>query len=130
VAAPSPASAIDLPTNAAQSKDAARLLRRKQAKKAAQPAQSTSNAGPEDFQVNPQPATSFSSQPQYFATDEQKEVKLHHRKVAFGVMSLEGCSQSTAAAAVGSKRRQAKVDILLEEVMAELEGELDGELDD
>lgn len=40
-------------------------------------------------------------------------------------MYLEGGSLSAAKAALGSKRRQAKVGVLLQELMAELDGEIE-----
>ena len=121
---------------AAQSKDATRSLRRKQAKKRAQPTQAPpppsgktvqngrqpQQANP-DLQVNPQPPTVYSGMPQYLAIDDRTEIEPPHGRVAFGVMSLGGCSLSAANAALGSKRRQAKVGVLLQELMAELEGD-------
>lgn len=41
------------------------------------------------------------------------------------MMYLEGGSLSAAKAALGSKRRQAKVGVLLQELMAELDGEIE-----
>ena len=76
-----------------------------------------------DLQVNPQPPTVFSSMPQYLIIEDGKEVEPSRGRVAFGVMPLEGGSTSAAKAALGCKRRQARVDTLLRELMAELEGE-------
>lgn len=61
--------------------------------------------------------------PQYLAIDDRKEVEPSRGMVVFGVMSLDGGSTSRAKAALGCKRRQAKVDTLLHELMAELEGD-------